>query len=74
MKKKLMQKQIQRRSLPVAKPSCALSSENLSSNKLNRKPFLIKRRLNYTPPNFILLLLRYSELLFLLVLLGTIGV
>ena len=27
----------------------------------------------YTPPNFILLLLRYSEFLFLLVLLGTIG-
>ena len=51
----------------------SLHVRNLSSNSLNHKPFLINRRLNYTPPNFILLLLRYSELLFLLVLLRTIG-
>ena len=34
----------------------------------------MNRILNYTIPNFILLLLRNSELLFLLVLLGTIDV
>ena len=50
-----------------------VSLQNLSWNNLNRKPFLINRRLNYTPPNFILLPLRYSEFLLLLVLLGTIG-
>ena len=50
----------------IGKAFMCVSLWNLSSNNLNP-------RLNYAPPNFTLLLLRYSELLFLLVLLGIIG-